>query len=170
MSLLLLLAGAGSGLTNYEITLDAGSYTITGHDVTLTVARQITLDAGSYTVSGLDVALTVDRQIALDAGAYTVTGKDATLSVSRLLELDAGAYVVTGKDAALTVARLIELDTGSYTITGLDLVFDYSGEIHQYYTVSLVTNILPDGLLFCNLQATAEIEANITPDAEVYIG
>lgn len=57
---------AGSQLTQgaYSLALDAGSYSLTGRDVTLTyvpaggTAYSLSLDAGSYALTGRSVTLT----------------------------------------------------------------------------------------------------------------
>jgi hypothetical protein len=107
----------------YVLNCDAGSYTVTGQDPALTVARKLLLDAGSYAVTGQDPALTKGTVLALDAGAYTVTGQAATLVAGRALALDAGAYIVTGQATTFTRGRTITLDAGSYTVTGQATTF-----------------------------------------------
>ncbi len=111
--------GGGGGPT-YTLTCDAGSYSLTGTDATLTVGRTIDCDAGSYAVTGTDAALTVGRTIDCDAGSYAVTGTDAALTVGRTIVAEAGSYTVAGTDADLTVGRTISADAGTYTLTGTD--------------------------------------------------
>jgi hypothetical protein len=61
------------------LTVDAGSYAVTGSDATLVVGRVLSTDAGSHAVTGADATLTYARALVADAGSYAVTGADATL-------------------------------------------------------------------------------------------
>jgi hypothetical protein len=61
----------------------------------------LTVDAGSYAVTGSAASLVVGRVLSTDAGSYAVTGSDATLTYARALVADAGSYAVTGSDATL---------------------------------------------------------------------
>jgi hypothetical protein len=136
------------------LAADAGSYTVTGTDVSLeydrVVAAEIgsythtgvsaslehgfaaTADAGSYAVTGTSASLELGREVAADAGSYAVTGTDVTLNKGRTLDADAGSYAVTGTDASLEYGRLVTADTGSYAVTGTDatltLPADAAGE------------------------------------------
>lgn len=110
-------------VTARVLALNAGSYTVTGQDPTITVARLLSLETGSYTITGHDVTLTVARVLSLEAGSYAVTGLDATLTYSGTnytLTVDAGGYTITGHDPSLTVARVLAINAGSYAITGND--------------------------------------------------
>ncbi len=127
--------GGGGGPT-YTLTCDAGSYSLTGTDATLTVGRTIDCDAGSYAVTGTDAALTVGRTIVAEAGSYTVAGTDADLTVGRTISADAGTYTLTGTDAGLTVARVLDAASGTYTLTGTAADLDYSGAGGPTYTLA----------------------------------
>lgn len=111
------LGGAGGPS---DLVCDAGAYTVTGFDATLTRSRLLTCDAGSYTLTGRDATLTRARVLTADAGSYALTGHDATLTRARVLSTDAGSYSLTGSDASLTVAHVLSADAGSYSLTGLD--------------------------------------------------
>lgn len=94
--------------TGYTLSLDAGSYAVTGNALGLTAQRKLTFDAGSYAVSGNALGLNAQRKLTLDAGSYTVTGNDVTLTYSGAgtaynLDLDCGSYTVTGYDVTLSV-------------------------------------------------------------------
>lgn len=104
----------------YTLPLDAGSYTLTGQDVTFVVTRVIPLDAGSYTLTGQDPTLVKLLVMTVDAGSYTLTGQDVTFVVTRILALDAGSYTLTGQDPTIVKVILLTLDAGSYTLTGQD--------------------------------------------------
>ena len=111
----------GNIASGYSLSLDAGSYSISGQAPSLLISRALSFDAGSYSVSGQTVSLLVSRTLDLGVGSYTVNGQDISLLVSRLLALGAGSYSVTGQDISLLVSRLLALDTGNYSITGQDI-------------------------------------------------
>lgn len=92
----------------YSLALDAGSYNLTGRDVTLTyvpaggTAYSLSLDAGSYALTGRNVGLTSARSIGIDAGSYALTGRNVTFNVTLSMLLDSGAYNLTGRSVTLT--------------------------------------------------------------------
>ena len=122
------IAAAGGA---FEIVVDAGSYAVTGQDVTLTHAWVVPVDAGSYAVTGQDVTLTHSWVIPVDAGSYAITGQDVALDLGKTVVVDAGSYAVTGTDVDLLLSRLVVVDGGSYAITGndVDLTLDTGGVI-----------------------------------------
>lgn len=67
---------------NYVLTCSTGSYSVTGKDATLVVARKLNATNGDYSVSGKDAALKVSRTLVVDTGNYTITGQDATFASS----------------------------------------------------------------------------------------
>jgi len=95
-----------AGGTAFSLSLDAGSYSLTGRDVGLTSARSLGLDAGSYALTGRDVTLTYlapeNFTLALDSGAYNLTGRDVNFGVTLSMLLDSGAYSLTGRNVGLT--------------------------------------------------------------------
>lgn len=101
--------------------LGAGSYTLAGQNLTSARALQAALGAGSYTETGYDIAAARALQAALDAGSYTETGNN--LSATRALQatLGAGAYTLTGYDITATAGLVAALDAGAYTVTGYTL-------------------------------------------------
>lgn len=116
--------GGGGGA--YTLTAGAGSFVLTGNDVTLQVTRKLTADAGSYTITGQDTTLQYSRKLTLDAGSFTLTGLEATFNKSGALVLETGVFVLTGNDVGLSVTRKLDAGVGSYTLTGLDATLTYT--------------------------------------------
>jgi hypothetical protein len=122
--------GSTSG---YTITLDAGSYSLTGEPVDLLATRFISLDAGSYDIAGSDVVLTYAQpgvySINLEAGSYEIAGSDALVDLS--MNLESGSYIIGGEDLTLTLAGpqsySIDLQAGIYTLTGASIALRWSG-------------------------------------------
>jgi hypothetical protein len=110
------------GSTAYSLTVDAGSYAVTGSNATTAVGHVVSTVAGSYAVTGADASLRVSHVVITEAGAYVVTGTDATLNKTSASQVtaDPGAYTLTGSDATLLYGRQLSADAGAYTITGTD--------------------------------------------------
>jgi hypothetical protein len=113
--------------TNKTLAIDAGSYSVTGQDVTLAHAWVVPVDAGSYSVAGQDVTLTHTAGATLDAdaGSYAITGQDVSLLHGWAVSVDAGSYAVTGQDVVLDKGQTINVDGGSYAITGQDVALTH---------------------------------------------
>ena len=114
---------AASSGQNLTLTCAAGSYSLTGTNVTLTatVKQNLTLacSAGSYSLTGTNADLTVKRNyvLACEGGSYSLTGTNADLTPSRTLVCDSasgGAYpdiIVSGagtSDANGTYSYVME--------------------------------------------------------------
>lgn len=115
--------GSAAFRTSYALSASAaGSYTVTGQSVVLTVARKLDATAGAYVGTGNDATLAVARQLAAAAGSYSVTGQAVILHAARALETTAGSYATTGHDVELTYAAAgeysLESTAGAYAITG----------------------------------------------------
>ena len=120
-------SGVLGGGATYTITLDAGSYSLTGEDVALLSNKSILLDSGNYSYTGQNVDLIVGRSINLGVGNYAYTGQDVALvynpsgGPTYSLPIDAGAYNYSGQDVQLIANRTLSIDGGIYTYTGSNL-------------------------------------------------
>ena len=110
-----------AGGQTLTLACNAGSYALTGTNVTLTatVRQNLTLacEAGSYSLTGTDATLTVQRNYTLvcEAGSYALTGTNADLTVTRhyTLTCGAGSYALTGTNADITSSRTLVCDSAS---------------------------------------------------------
>lgn len=73
----------GTQAVNYTLTMDAGSFILTGIDTILTSARSIVCSVGSYTLTGIDVILNRAIIMAMGVGSYILTGIDAIFTFFR---------------------------------------------------------------------------------------
>jgi len=71
--------------------------------LTAPVGYEITADAGSYSVTGVAAGVAVGKVLQASAGAYLVSGVAAGIAKTKVIEAGAGAYVYTGSQA--TIAR-----------------------------------------------------------------
>lgn len=130
------------GPTNYSLTCDVGSYSLTGIAALLRRGYSLTADVGSYALTGQNAALRRGYSLVCSTGAYAITGYDATLTyvpgpTAYSLTCDVGSYSLTGYDATLTYGAgptnySLTCDVGSYAITGYDATLTYSAGAANY--------------------------------------
>ncbi len=109
----------------YTLDADAGTYLITGSDISLLHNRVLTAESGSYNIIGADIEMSISSELAIlaEAGHYEITGSDIDLIVNRVLNAESGSYNITGGDIDLTVVadKIINAESGNYNITGSDI-------------------------------------------------
>ena len=81
-------ADIGEGLS-YNVSLDSGSFTVTGNDVN--AATSITAGEATFTLSGQTSPLVVGKPA--DEGTFAVTGQDATFSINNVLNATHVSYI-----------------------------------------------------------------------------
>lgn len=69
-------------LVDYAITINQGSYTLTGQAVGLLSNRLVTSSQGSYVLTGQSVGLIRKAILLSVTGTYTLTGQDATFVIT----------------------------------------------------------------------------------------
>jgi hypothetical protein len=116
-----------TGATNYTLSADAGTTTVTGVAAALKYGRKLAADAGTAVSTGVSAALEYGREIAATAGTAIASTVAATLLwARRLVGLDT-AVDVTGTDATLSRTRVLTADAGDVTLTGVNATLTYSG-------------------------------------------
>jgi len=123
-----LTCDAGSyALTGQDVTLthsaapaaldaEPGSYALTGQAVGLSAARVLDCESGSYVLTGSDAA--VDTAITASPGSYALTGQDVQLGAARVMSAAPGSYALTGQAVNLTTASILSAEPGAYALTG----------------------------------------------------
>lgn len=94
---------ADTTLTNYSITLGAGSFSLSGQAASLSAQRSIALAAGSLSLSGQAVSLLSGRRLSLDAGSYSLTGQPVSFAKRYSLAPGTGSYSLTGQSVGFSV-------------------------------------------------------------------
>lgn len=120
---------------NLPLSVDAGSYSVSGQDVTLTHAWLLNVDAGSYAVTGQDVALLHGWVVSVDAGSYSVTGQDVTLEHRFYLRPDADVSDGTWTDQAGGSDLFAAIDEA--TFDDADYIKSASNPVNDTCVVSL---------------------------------
>jgi hypothetical protein len=144
-------SGGGGAVTEYDLTLSQGVYSLTGQTINLLTERAISLDqgiysttgaiftfdyvqpsnynfllnAGTYLTTGEEIDLLAERLLAFEPAVYSTTGNDIGLTIERAISLDQGNYDVTGQPVNLLADRVLDLQQGSYTLTGRPITFSY---------------------------------------------
>lgn len=136
----------GGGSTSYTLTVDSGTYSLSGASLATPISVLMATGAGTYSVTGQDITFggssvytlsleagaynitsetpVIGISMGLDAGSYSIVGQDVTLSSTSgggtvySLSIEAGTYTTTGQDLSLIVAYLASLDAGTYDVTG----------------------------------------------------
>lgn len=113
-------SAAPTTTTNYDITLEAGSISLTGASLNLTYTPApsgytINLDAGTFSVTGADVNTTAQRKLSLGAGSISWSGEAVELVRGYNFSLSAGSFALSG--AALTPARGATIVTQPTNVT-----------------------------------------------------
>jgi hypothetical protein len=108
-----------------KIAIDAGSYTLTGSDVTLVYtpagAYILTADGGTIVISGTVASLLKTHKIPIESGAFSLTGSDASLLFGRKISATSGSITLTGLTASLLHNKKIPVEAGSIIVTGQDI-------------------------------------------------
>ena len=113
----------GGFAKGYRLIADAGAYTLTGNDATLTAAANpnkfLTADFGSYTFTGVAAGVLHAARLLAEGRAFAVTGNLIDLRPGRRLLAEVRAFSVTGVNATLLPARRLTAESGAFTLTGI---------------------------------------------------
>lgn len=113
------------------MTAVAGSYATTGNVTGLLFNRKAVTEAGSYSLTGNDATLshTTGSTYTLLAagGSYSQSGQAQALLFNRLLTAATGSYATTGFATGLFFNRRLIPDAGVYAYTGFAADLVYSG-------------------------------------------
>lgn len=95
---------AGLNVSFKGIAAEAGAFTMSGTSASLYHGWELAPDAGTYTITGEAVSLTIASSIEIlvaGTGAYSVTGASVSLLKGSKLSVDAGEYLITGQAGSL---------------------------------------------------------------------
>lgn len=119
----------------YDISIDAGSFTLSGTDAeteTRTDAGNILLDrnygipleAGTFTLTySTDLDFKKGFGIIANSGSFASTGNDVTFTKDMNIYPDSGTFTLSGQDAAVTAQLNMDVDAGTFTLSGQDFTF-----------------------------------------------
>jgi hypothetical protein len=123
------LTGAPATLTKTgrRLVADAGTYSLSGSDMTMKVGRRLTADPGVYIQTRATAQLKFGHYLAAGAGSYVINPSAASIAyiVGRYIHAERGSYALAGSDVRLLVGRKMPMGGGSYALTGTDLSWVY---------------------------------------------
>lgn len=110
---------------SYSVDAEAGAYSISGQDVTLTlfVPNTYVLSAIGELALGQFASIPAAGAFSVSAGvgSYDITGQDVTFLRTYVVPFDAGEYILTGQDAGLKKGFNVVSDVGTYSLSGQDV-------------------------------------------------
>lgn len=110
--------GAGS-VRDYSIGTNAGTYVLDGQNAIVAFQRNpLSLEAGSFALTGQESFARISINLLADAGSFTSTSQDAGLLRNRSLTADAGSFALAGQDANFNIVLPTVASILTYTGTG----------------------------------------------------
>jgi len=110
-----------------SITIDSGTYTISGTVTPIKAALNTVPASGAYSQSGTSTPIKASLNVIASSGTYSVSGANLDLRFGSSLVVGSGSYSITGTATPLVFTAKMTLDSGSYIITGTDINFSSSG-------------------------------------------
>lgn len=109
-----------SASTNYSLTSDNGSFTLTGQDATPKATRVVAGENGSFTFTGQEVTLEYLVSLTLSAayGQFTLSGQDVNTLYSKLVSASLAEFTLTGQTALFKYSKSLDAGYGGYSFTG----------------------------------------------------
>ena len=142
-------------LSQFVLTAQGGTYSLTGSDVTLTVGQnttnyQFTAQGGNYTLTGQSVGLHRNRSLTSSGGSYALSGASVILKRSKLIVAAGGNYANSGASATILRSKYIVSSGGAYVYTGQNVnlyrnrnlvtlggTYNYQGSSSSYTVLSI---------------------------------
>lgn len=107
--------------TGEVLTAEAGSFTLTGGDVTFSKTYILGAETGSFALTGSAANLEYGRVLSATSGSFALTGSDVSLHKGFTLTAEAGTFTLTGSAATLTRNVPLTAEGGSFTLSGRDI-------------------------------------------------
>ena len=115
------MQGAGKLIT---AVYTSGQFILDGRHVGLTAQRPANFDAGTFTLTGQDVTLDQNFGLIIDAiynnAAFTYSGQDIVFEKGFGMVLTSEPFSLTGLSVDFTKQMNISAETGSFALTGQD--------------------------------------------------
>ena len=128
----------------YDISIDAGSFVLTGTDAeteTRTDGTKVLLDrnygipleAGTFTLTySTDLDFKKGFGLIANSGTFASTGNDVTFTKDMNIYPDSGTLTLSGQDAALTKQLNMLAGSGSFASTG----YDFDLTVQRYFAAN----------------------------------
>lgn len=117
------MQGAGKLITD---VYPSGQFILDGRPVGLTAQRPANFDAGTFALTGQDVTLDQNFGLIIDAtynnAAFTYSGQDIIFEKGFGMVLTSEPFSLTGLSVDFTKQMNISAETGSFALTGQDVL------------------------------------------------
>jgi hypothetical protein len=122
------LSGSAAGLkADRKLGFGSGAYSLTGSDAGLIYYQggeyDLSADAGVFTIIGTSAGLKYGRRLPVDPGSIALNGSVATLARGLKLSSVSGSYSLTGSAATLRRTRSMLAESASYLVSGTSVDF-----------------------------------------------
>ncbi len=95
--------GAGS-VRDYSIGTNAGTYVLDGQNAIVAYQRNpVTLEPGTFALTGQDSFARISVNLLADAGTFSSIGQETALLRNRLLTAEAGSFAFNGQDGNFAI-------------------------------------------------------------------
>ena len=135
--------GSSTTPTNYTLSGEVGSYSVSGQTASFKVGRLLAGAAGSYSIAGGSGEFKVGRVLSGDSGTYLVVGNDGTFTVitGQTVEIFSGITLAGGMSPHATISRpnLILTSSGG---GNFDVAKDYNTQDFKGDSVSKHTYLI----------------------------
>jgi hypothetical protein len=118
-----LTGGASTFLRSRVFAQDGGSFALTGGSASFNKGFALAMAGGAFTLSGGDLSFTFQRKLALAGGLFSLSGGAVTFNKGRLLVLGGGDFLLSGGTLQFNLRRIV-VDGGSYALAGGPSNFD----------------------------------------------
>lgn len=106
-----------------SIIATRGTYTLTGNNATITRFVTLVATAGSYILTGFTTGLGHIRTMIASQGSYALSGQAVSFKKAWKMTVIAGSYILTGIATGLSHVRTLTAVQGAYTLTGEAVTF-----------------------------------------------
>lgn len=120
---------AAAGPVNYDLSIDATSYTLTAAPVSFAATRALNFAATSYSLTPAAVTFTATRALSIDPAGYSLAAAPVTFDyapTAKQLDLDPASYTLSVAPIALTASRALNFAPVGYTITAAPIALTAS--------------------------------------------
>lgn len=143
--------------TNYTMTADQASFSLTGQTsllkigrkmlatyatfaltsqtVLLKIGRKILAVFGSFTLNGQNVALRSTRKIVAALGSFTLSGQTVILRYGKTMGAAYGSFILTGQNVLLKLGRKMTAVQGSFTLSGQTALLKLGRRMQAVYGI-----------------------------------
>jgi hypothetical protein len=111
-------AGNGWVFSIPGMVLDAGSFSLTGQNTTMSHVRHLIASVGAFVLTGQSILKSLTKHLVADVQHYLLTGIDISMTHAKTLVTNVGSFVLSGINVGINTARNMVLNAGNFILTG----------------------------------------------------